>query len=399
MALYDLGKNLYGTPVSYSENVNVHDRTDVFAFDIVGNRLINLYLHNVFTNAKFADANLRLYEDSNGNGVLDGFDTELENATIDGDKTLDYAVTTGKHFVKVERFQPNYIGGPSTVSYDLDLSAIIDVGTLTSNTVSRSETFSAAHPIDTFRFWLDPDGLPIINLNLHDVSAFKNSTLELYRDKGGDTGSLFGAFDDEDTLVASATAGDGHDGLISYRAETGSYYYARVVRGGGHFGSGSYELDMAAVHYPASKLLAGEAVVGDITNYTPNGNGFISNANTTDSYLFSLGSGEGVNIELKGMTDNANMRLVKDVNNNRNVDPFEVIAYSSLGGSTNEYIGNIEEPGEYYLQINQKQEDISTPYTVEFERYDVGPVDDFNTPDDDPFRDPGVVGVLDPGLG
>ena len=398
MALYDLGENLYGTPVSYSANVNVHDRTDVFAFDIVGDRLINLYLHNVSTNAKYADANLRLYEDSNGNGVLDGFDTELENATIDGDKTLDYAVTTGKHFAKVERFQPNYIGGPSTVSYDLDLSAIIDVGTLTSNPVSRSELFSAAHPIDTFRFWLESDGPQIINLNLHDVNANGGATLELYRDEGGDNGGLFSAFDDEDTLVASATADGSHDGLISYRGETG-YYYARVRRDDGNIGWGDYELDMAAVHYSASKLLAGEAVIGDITNYTPNGNGFISNANTTDSYLFSLGSGEGVNIELKGMTDNANMRLVKDVNNNRIVDPSEVIAYSIFGGTTNEYIGNIEEPGEYYLQINQNLEGISTPYVVEFERYDVGPVDDIKTLDDDPFTNPGVVGVLDPGLG
>ncbi|MEO1099078.1 MAG: hypothetical protein AAFX57_15200, partial [Bacteroidota bacterium] len=186
MAEYELGY-LYSTPVSYSANVNVNDKTDVFEFNIFDDRLINLYLHNVSTNAEYADANITLFEDSNGNGVLDGGDTELDHNYIDGDKTLDYLVTPGKYFAEVRRFQPNYLGGPSTVSYDLDLSAIISEGTLTSTPSSHSKFFSVAQPVETFRFWIDHNGPQIINLNLHNLSSSDAATLELYRDEGGDT--------------------------------------------------------------------------------------------------------------------------------------------------------------------------------------------------------------------
>lgn len=396
MAEYELGY-LYSTPVSYSANVNVNDKTDVFEFNIFDDRLINLYLHNVSTNAEYADANITLFEDSNGNGVLDGGDTELDHNYIDGDKTLDYLVTPGKYFAEVRRFQPNYLGGPSTVSYDLDLSAIISEGTLTSTPSSHSKFFSVAQPVETFRFWIDHNGPQIINLNLHNLSSSDAATLELYRDEGGDTGSLFSAFDDEDTLVASANASGSHDGLISYRGEPG-YYFARVNGNIESYDWGNYELDLAAVHHPASKLLAGEAVVGDITNFTPNGQGNITDANTTDSYLFSLGDDEGVHLELKGMTGNANMRLIKDANNNRIVDPFEVMAYSIFGGTNNEYINNIEGSGDYFVEIYQDQAGISTPYVLDFERYSTGAVTDIKTLDDSPLRDTGTMGAFDPGL-
>lgn len=397
MAEYELGY-LYSLPVSYSANVNVHDKTDVFEFNILDDRVINLYLHNVSTNAEYADANLTLYEDSNGNGTLDAGDDELDHNYVDGDKALDYLVTPGKYFAEVWRFQPHYIGGPSTVSYDLDLSAIIPGGTLTSNPVSHSKFFASTYPVETFRFWLADDGPQVINLNLHNISGNDAATLELYREEGGDPGSLFGVFNEEDTLVASATADDNDDGLISYRGEPG-YYFVRVNRDPGSFGWGHYELDLAAVNSPASKLLAAEAVFGDITNHTPNGKGLISNTNTTDSYLFSLEANEGVNIELTGMTGNANMRLIKDVNNNRIVDPFEVIASSSLRGTANDYINNIEDSGEYFVQIYQGLLGTSTPYTLSFDRYGTGPVTGFETMDNDPINDTRTIGAFDPGLG
>lgn len=80
----------------------------------------------------------------------------------------------------------------------------------------------------------------------------------------------------------------------------------------------------------------------------------VGDFDTADTYQFSLGDFEGVNITLNGLLNgDADIRLIRDFNNNRIVDANEEIARSTKGGITPDIISNINQSGDYFLQVNQ----------------------------------------------
>lgn len=119
MASYDLG--------NLSDNILDIDRytvtslspTDVFEFDLTSNSNINLYLHNISAGD---DVDLRLFEDSNNNGILDVNDRQVASSIQSGNAadSIDYAATVGTYFAQVERYDA---GSNGEAYYDLDLFA------------------------------------------------------------------------------------------------------------------------------------------------------------------------------------------------------------------------------------------------------------------------------------
>ena len=353
---YDIGA--LGASVVSRNNFNLSpaDPTDVFEFAISGSRQIALNLHGISAGD---DADLYLYRDSNSNGVFDSGDAQVASSTIGSNfnDVIDYSATTGTYFAQVRRFGP---GSTGPVRYDLDLSTNYDVGTLSSTPTSRNNFhLSATDPTDVFEF--DLTGTRTINLSLTGITAGDDADLRLYRDNGN------GVFDAGDTLVQSSLNGGNNDDIINYRGTAGTYF-AEVSRfAPGSTGSVNYDLNMSATFGRASNLLAGEVVVGDITAFTPNQFGSVSSSDTTDTYAFSLGLFEGVNIELRGLTSDADLRLIRDANGNGVVDAGDVITSSTGAGSSNEQINNINLSGDYFVQVYQYSG--STNYTLDFDHF------------------------------
>ena len=99
MANYDLGI-LRSRPISRNNfNVNFRQPTDVFEFDITGSRRLGLYLHDVTG----GNADLRLYRDTNRNGVLDSRDRLVAVSRTPGGDTIDFSATRGTYFAQVNR--------------------------------------------------------------------------------------------------------------------------------------------------------------------------------------------------------------------------------------------------------------------------------------------------------
>ncbi|MEO0457623.1 MAG: pre-peptidase C-terminal domain-containing protein [Cyanobacteria bacterium P01_A01_bin.114] len=354
MSNYDLG-TLWAETVSYNNyTVSPSDPADVFKFNLSTNRNISLNLHDI---SNGDNANLTLYRDSNFNGVLDNGDLFISFSAENGnaDDVIDVPAITGTYFARVNRYAADSIG---SVSYDLDLSTNLDVGTLWSSPVSYNNDFlSSNNPVEVYEF--DIANSRTINLSVHDVSSGDNVDLRLYQDNGN------GIFDDADTLVDASIYGD--DELINYRGSAGTYF--AEVRRNSYNGGLSYDLDMSATSHRAGNLVAAEKVVGDITNVTPDQTGNIGNFNTADTYAFSLETYEGVNIELLGLTDNANMRLIRDNNQNGIIDGGEIIEGSYSAGSSNEQINNVTLSGDYFLQVYQGSAGSITGYTLEFDHF------------------------------
>lgn len=352
-ATYDIGE-VNASLVSRNDySVSLSDPTDVFEFEITNNRQIGLYLHDLVG----GDADLRLYQDSNGNGVFDASDTEVASSLSLGTQsdTIDFSATAGIYFAQVSQ----YAGSP--ITYDLDFSTTYDVGTAETAPISRTDfSLSATDPTDVFEFNIV--GTRNINLSLHDISANDDADLRLFRDSNGN-----GVFDASDTQVASSVLSGSGDDTINYRATEGTYF-AQVERfDSGSNGTVTYDLDISATETPTpSNLLGTEVELGNLSGDRLLRGG-VSDTNTTDTYSFSLGLFEGVNIRLDGLTNDADIRLIRDDNSNGIVDAGEVIGSSISLGNASESITDINQSGDYFVQVYQYSG--STSYNLTMDHF------------------------------
>ena len=357
-ATYDIGRLNASTVSRNNYSVTTSDRTDVFEFDVSSGvrRNVGLYLHGI----SGGDANLRLYRDSNRNGVFDASDAQVARSLTPGSDTIDFSATGGTYFAQVER------SFGSRVVYDLDMSATYDVGVVGTRPVSRNNySVTPSDSTDVFEF--DILGTRNINLNLHDISAGDNANLRLFRDSNRN-----GVFDASDAQVASSLRTGNRDDVINYRATRGTYFaqVERVVPGS--LGSATYDLDISATSVVgpsssrASNLLGEEVRLGNLSGDRLL-NGRVSTSDTTDTYSFSLGLFEGVNVRLNGLFNDADVRVIRDRNNNGIVDNGEVIGSSTRGGRGSELISNINQSGDYFVQVYQYSG--NTPYRLTMDHY------------------------------
>ena len=242
-----------------------------------------------------------------------------------------------------------------------------DLGSLGSAPRSfNSFNVNAVEPTDVFQFSIG--STQNINLSLNNISAADDADLRLFRDVNGN--GILDATDRASGLVSSSLKASNQDEAINVRADAGTYF-AEVSRfAPGSSGTVFYDLDLSATAPTStanySNLLPKEFVLGNLsTDVTRFGN--ISNTNTADVYSFSLGLFQGVNISLTGLSADADIRLIRDSNNNGIVDAGEEVARSTRGGTTSELISNINLSGDYFLQVNQFSG--STAYTATFDQF------------------------------
>lgn len=198
-----------------------------------------------------------------------------------------------------------------------------------------------------------------LNLLLTDLQG-GDADLQLYRDSNGNGVLNIGT----DQLMGSSYQSGTSDDFINRRVSSGTYF-AHVSQWSGSPIQHDLHVCTTATGL-APKLLAKEQDLGNLSaDLTYSGS--ISNTNIVDTYFFSLDSFEGVNINLSGLTANANLRLIRDLDNDRVVDTGETIASSTNSGSVSESINSWEEAGSYFLQVYQSSG--STPYTLNLDPF------------------------------
>ncbi|NMF63030.1 peptidase [Brasilonema octagenarum UFV-E1] len=245
----------------------------------------------------------------------------------------------------------------------------INLGTLSETpTPVEHHSVNSSEPYDTYRFRLDSPGN--INLSLTGTSA--DADVVLYRDVNNN-----GVIDDGvDTWIQNSTFGynEAHDEAINVVAEAGNYI-AKVYSFNDN--STDYDLRLSTTRSYSttpSNLLSKEFTAGDWTGIFQDQtfNGSLGDSNTSDLYYFhllriggSVGSDTISSITLSGLSNDADIRLIRDSNNNRIVDAGEEIDKSQNLGTANDTIFNINQGGSYYLQVYQYSG--STDYTLNFD--------------------------------
>jgi hypothetical protein len=234
-----------------------------------------------------------------------------------------------------------------------------DLGILPVNTPVIRNDFSvtSSQPTDIFKFRVQ--GSKKLNLSLTDISVGDDADLRLYRDNGN------GVFDAGDRQIASSRRSGSRDDSINIQTSTDTYF-AQVSRfTPGSTGRVNYDLAISATNSP-SNLVPKDVRVGNLSRdltYT----GKISSTDTADTYAFSLGLYEGVNISLRGLSNDADIRLIRDSNRNGIVDQGEVARSSTRSGSLSEAISGLDRAGDYLLQVYQFSG--ATNYQLKFDHY------------------------------
>jgi hypothetical protein len=342
-------------------NVGNSDTADVYAFslDRFEGTSINL-------TPQGGNADIRLIQDVNGNGVVDPGDL-LRSSTNPGTQTdsirLDAA---GNYLVQVYQASTDstkynlafdYFTTPGAVTTKGEKTTLINLGKLKDTPVVRDGTLTSTDPQDIFVF--NTKSLGNINLALTNISDGDNANLRLFRDDGDKTFEP----DTDDVFVSIAARRTNVDDSINVGDLVTGTYFAEVSRSAqDSLGDVYYRLSLSTDN--PSNLLLNEIPLGNLSiSLTINAN--ISNNDTSDIFAFSLDSFEATDIVLNPVDGNVDIRLIADRNGNGIVDKKDVVLGSTNPGTQTDSI-RIDAPGNYFLQAYQVNGD-PTNYTLSFD--------------------------------
>ena len=222
---YSMG-NLTEEPVSNSTFLNKFYTDDLYTFSISETSSINLNLHHISVGD---DADLTLYQDSNGNGVFDKNDELLASSQSGSnlDESINYLANPGDYIAVVKRYAP---GSQGHLDYELDLSATptlplpdqapnllsreVNLGNL-SDEITRSGWVGNTNTSDTYEFSLGDGG---VNISLSGLSSDADADMRLIEDYNGNN------IIDLDEVLASSINGGSESELISGIESSGDYF-------------------------------------------------------------------------------------------------------------------------------------------------------------------------------
>ncbi|MGB7443551.1 MAG: pre-peptidase C-terminal domain-containing protein [Coleofasciculaceae cyanobacterium] len=239
-----------------------------------------------------------------------------------------------------------------------------NLGAVGSTPVTRnSYNLNPSEPTEVFRF--RTTGTRNLNIALTDITAGDDADLTLYRDYNNN-----GVLDTTDRnlgRIASSSLVSNRDDSINLRSQSAGNYFAEVRRyAPGSIGPLNYDFAISSTTSRASNVLHSEGDFGNLWGDRTE-TGWVGNTDTNDTYRFSLGTYEAVNISLTGLSADADVRVIRDSNNNGLVDSGEVVGTSTRGGSASELISGIDLSGDYFVQVYSYSG--NTNYTLTLDHY------------------------------
>lgn len=225
--------------------------------------------------------------------------------------------------------------------------------------LSLPQTFqdavSDADPNDYYRFTLNTNSQ--FNLTLNGLE--NDADVFLIRDANNN-----GRVDSSDILASSTAVGTGSE-AIAQILQAGTYF-VQVTQ---FQGDTPYQLSLGATAYrdPANSDTAGNtlATARDLGVLGPNQTiqEAVGNRDRYDYYRFSLDTTSGVDLQISGLTADADLYLIRDANNNGGVDSGDIIDYSIAAGNTPDSITTALNAGIYFIGVVQYAG--NTAYTLQ----------------------------------
>lgn len=323
---------------------------DFYDFFLEETGEVSLHLEGI--NAK---ADLILVHDINQDGGFSGREIIKFPSAEDGaDYTLNRVLGRGVYYVGVAKGTPEtayrlsakvlsenqpFDGAGNSLSQAANLGVLNGVQT-------RNDFVDDEDPEDFYRFQVET--LSDLTLFLDEQTA--NGQLYLLQDVNNN-----GLLDADEIIMGSESQGSDREQI--QRRLTPGTYYIRVKQG---MGPGSYYLWMEnnPVSLPPETTGNGLATAKDLglLNGWQRQEGIVTDTDPDDVYRFTLDAAHDVTVLLDGLTANADIRLIQDMNNNGQVEENEILAIAAAVGATPEQLSQRNlAPGNYYLWVSQTQ--------------------------------------------
>jgi Calpain family cysteine protease len=246
---------------------------------------------------------------------------------------------------------------------DDTLAGAYKFGNLNGKTAMRSSTISASDRIDYTRFHLDQTS----SFNLLLKGAVGDAVVNLLDASGTTIASSTDALLRLSQGIPTTQNLDTHDVALNLSSLAAGDYYLQVSpfwsqqRGGRGPLERYYPATTVATDYDltvstemVSNLLPTEVDLGALSG-TRLLKGSLDANNTSETYRVTVGAGN-LHITLSGMNGNADVRLIRDVNNDGVINENEAFASSKQWYAFTDGIYNTVRGGTYFIQVSQGQD-------------------------------------------
>jgi len=203
------------------------------------------------------------------------------------------------------------------------------IGGLGFTPTSIFDFVGSADTQDYWRFTLS--GTSDINIGLTGLTA--DADVQLLNSAG--------------TVIASSTRGGTLSDDIHLNAQPAGTYYARVFQ---FSGDTNYNLRLSTAD--PSNILAPQENLGPLVGSVSRSD-FVGDNDTSDFYRFSVFGTRTLTAVVNGLSSDADLRLIRDINSDGILQAGEVVASSTQGGTFSENINRVLGSGDYYLQVYQ----------------------------------------------
>jgi len=319
--------NIGNTAVFRAGSINSNNSSDFYRFSVASLANVNAQLTGLS-----GDADLRIIQDVNNSGTVDAGDVTV-SSTSGGTTSENLNITAlagGNYFAQVYQF------GANTTNYSLrlltednSLASANNIGALTATPVSFSNFVGATDTQDYWRFTLS--GTSDINIGLTGLTA--DADVQLLNSAG--------------TVIASSTRGGTNSEDIHFNARPAGTYYARVFR---FSGNTNYNLRLSTAD--PSNILAPQENLGPLVGSVSRSD-FVGDNDTSDFYRFSVFGTRTLTAVVNGLSSDADLRLIRDINSDGILQAGEIVASSTRSGTFSENINRVLGSGDYYLQVYQ----------------------------------------------
>jgi Ca2+-binding RTX toxin-like protein len=334
------------------------DANDLYRFTLDKTSPVDLRLTipPTFTSPTF-DANLRLAQDTNGNGFIESGEVFL-SSSAPGDDQLSATLGAGTYYAQV-------VQNGAYTSYQLDLDSDFDAvpgdpqaytnmsqarsfGALRGETPFNFEDgfgISAGDFSDFFRFQMTASGRLSASayLNSYFSRTTDNPSLSIVRDLNNnqrlDTGETI-------TPFSSAT--------LSTNLAAGTYY----LHATGNGQQAAYYLRMVSDY--AGNTLGTARPLASISGATPPNQvfqdyieqSFDASSDVNDFYRFDLPSSYQVTLSTTGVSgEDLSLSLIRDANSNNVIDAGDVLVTSNILNSPTESLTRALTAGRYFARV------------------------------------------------
>ena len=316
--------NITSTTQIFTDSVGELDKDDYYRFSIGSNSDFNLELDGLSNNA-----NLWLL-DINGNTIASSFNSGNEPESITG------TILPGDYYIRINptwgyNINTGYNLSVSATALDFAGNTLEDARQITLDGNGTTQTFKdwvgELDKDDYYRFSIGSDS--DFNIELDGLS--NNANVRLLDINGNTIASSFNSGNQPESISGTILPGD---------------YYIHVNPTWGYNINTSYDLNITttALDFAGNTLEDARQITLDGNGTTQTFKDWVGELDKDDYYRFSIGSDSDFNIELDGLSNNANVRLL-DINGN-------TIASSFNSGNQPESISGTILPGDYYIHVN-----------------------------------------------